>query len=159
MDPLRTQVFIFLVTVLAGALIGLIFDVYRTFRGFVKPGELGTTLGDFIFWAVATVLTFALLVATNGGEVRAFVFIGMGIGFGLYRATLGPIAIRSFAAFFKLGTRAADSATRSALRVSRAGRTFAARLRETRPLRAAGLLLSGVLHGAKRARPRGPHRA
>lgn len=158
MDPLRIQVFIFLVTVLAGALIGLIFDVYRTFRGFVKPGELGTTLGDFIFWAVATVLAFALLIATNGGEVRAFVFVGMGIGFGLYRATLGPLAIRTFAAFFKLGSRVADSTARSAMRVSRAGRTFAARVRETRPARAASSFLSGVLHRARRGGPRGPRR-
>lgn len=159
MDPLRIQALIFLVTVLAGAVIGLVFDVYRTLRGFVKPGELGTTLGDLIFWAVATVLAFALLIATNGGEVRAFVFIGMGIGFGLYRATLGPVAIRTFAAFFKLGSRVADSTARSALRVSRASRTFAARVREAKPVRAAGSLLSGVLHGTKRARPGGPHRA
>jgi spore cortex biosynthesis protein YabQ len=68
----------------AGLVLAFIGDCYRVGRYFWRPGLPGTYIGDTLFWLVFTALTFILLMAINWGEVRAYVFLGLGWGFFLY---------------------------------------------------------------------------
>lgn len=73
---------------LCGLAMGLVFDVYRVashrFRiaRWLLPGL------DVVYWAAATLCVFAVLLNSNQGEVRMYVFLGLGIGvtgyFGLF---------------------------------------------------------------------------
>jgi len=68
----------------AGLVLAFIGDCYRVGRYFWRPGLPGTYIGDAMFWLVLTSLAFILLMAINWGEVRAYVFLGLGLGFFLY---------------------------------------------------------------------------
>lgn len=74
--------------ILLGLGMGLAFDAYRVacgrfdIRRWMLPGL------DFLYWVAATVAAFQILLASNFGEVRLYVFLGIGIGvtgyFGLF---------------------------------------------------------------------------
>ncbi|MGI6227797.1 MAG: spore cortex biosynthesis protein YabQ [Peptococcales bacterium] len=80
MQSIYDQLFAFLVTISIGFLAGILFDIYRVFRGLWQPRKLGTFLGDLLFWISMTVIVFTLLLIGNWGEIRIYVFIGMGLG-------------------------------------------------------------------------------
>jgi len=84
MQSIYDQLFAFLVTIGIGFLAGILFDFYRVFRGLWRPKKLGTFVGDILFWFVMTVVVFTLLLVGNWGEIRIYVFIGVGLGAYLY---------------------------------------------------------------------------
>jgi len=84
MTPLDIQLYNFFVMVLAGALIGLIYDSYRVLRLVVRPGAALTTLGDFILVTCIAVTVGVALLVGNWGDLRLYVFIGIALGLGLY---------------------------------------------------------------------------
>jgi spore cortex biosynthesis protein YabQ len=73
---------------LCGLSMGLVFDVYRVashrfhVARWLLPGL------DVVYWAAATLAVFSILLESNQGEVRMYVFLGLGIGvtgyFGLF---------------------------------------------------------------------------
>ena len=76
--------------VLSGVTMGFVFDFYRvTSHRFRLPRWLLPAL-DVVFWAAATLGVFYILLDYNHGEVRLYVFLGLGIGitgyFGLFSA-------------------------------------------------------------------------
>lgn len=79
-DPVSIQIESFLITVLCGIIIGLLFDGYRILRGILNPRTFVTDIGDLIFWALSTLVVYTTLLFTNWGEVRLYVFIGLAIG-------------------------------------------------------------------------------
>ncbi|WP_052476338.1 spore cortex biosynthesis protein YabQ [Cohnella kolymensis] len=73
---------------LCGLAMGTVFDVYRVashrfhVARWLLPGL------DVVYWAAATFAVFSILLSSNHGEVRMYVFLGLGIGvtgyFGLF---------------------------------------------------------------------------
>lgn len=84
MQSIYDQLFAFAVTIGIGFLAGILFDLYRVFRGLWRPGKLGTFIGDVIFWAFMTIIVFIMLLVGNWGEIRIYVIIGTGLGAYLY---------------------------------------------------------------------------
>lgn len=80
MQSIFDQLFAFSVTIGIGFLAGILFDIYRVFRGLWGPRKLGTFIGDFLFWLIMTGVVFTLLLIGNWGEIRIYVFIGMALG-------------------------------------------------------------------------------
>jgi len=65
---------------LCGVCMGTAFDLYRvSFRRFRLPRWLLPAL-DFAYWAAALLTVFHVLRSHNHGEVRLYVFLGLGIG-------------------------------------------------------------------------------
>lgn len=93
MMSLAGQTYAFLMTILAGSIVGLLFDVYRVLRSAFRPKQIATALADLLFWIVVTPTVFALLLAGNWGELRAYVLIGLGLGLLLYFQTLSAVVI------------------------------------------------------------------
>lgn len=80
---------LFLLCILAGMGLGLVFDCLRVFRTFIPHNSLFTALEDiafFLFWTGA-LLTFAL--EEGRGRVRLYFLIGNILGFVFFRLTLG----------------------------------------------------------------------
>ncbi|MFZ5945265.1 MAG: spore cortex biosynthesis protein YabQ [Bacillota bacterium] len=90
MYSIYDQIFAFAVTICIGILGGMLFDIYRVFRGLWKPKKIGTFIGDLIFWLLLTCMVFLLLLFGNWGEIRIYVFIGIGIGCWFYLKFFSP---------------------------------------------------------------------
>ncbi|MHB1128160.1 MAG: spore cortex biosynthesis protein YabQ [Bacillota bacterium] len=84
MTPVLDQIRIFAYSAVLGIFVGLIFDVYRTIRGLLRPNKLITGFTDLVLWVFLTVTVFLFLLLINLGEVRAYVFIAMVSGLALY---------------------------------------------------------------------------
>lgn len=113
MEPLASQFSSFLITVCIGLILGIIFDLYRIFRGFIRPKWYVTQIGDLIFWTLSTVIAFIILLYGNFGEVRTYVFIGFSLGLLFYFKLLSKkiqrlilkiieIVVKTSLALFKL---------------------------------------------------------
>ncbi len=82
--------------ILCGLAMGTAFDVYRvaTHRFHVARWLLPGL--DVVYWAAATLAVFNLLLNHNHGEVRMYVFLGLGIGvtgyFGLFSGTVAKVS-------------------------------------------------------------------
>ncbi|MCD9026292.1 spore cortex biosynthesis protein YabQ [Cohnella silvisoli] len=73
---------------LCGLSMGLVFDVYRVASHRFHVARWLLPALDVVYWAAATLGVFSILLGSNQGEVRMYVFLGLGIGvtgyFGLF---------------------------------------------------------------------------
>lgn len=73
---------------LSGLAIGIVFDVYRVASHRFHVARWMLPALDIVYWAAATLAVFSILLDSNKGEVRMYVFLGLGIGvtgyFGLF---------------------------------------------------------------------------
>lgn len=99
MQPVAEQVIIFIMLVLLGNLIGILFDFYRVIQKAYSLRKRGTNLGDAVFWILVTIITYLFLLIYLWGEVRVYVFIAMVIGFLIY---LKLFSARMYHIIFKL---------------------------------------------------------
>ena len=93
--PLDTniQFSIILYALLAGILIGLMFDLYRIIRG-SKVSKFIIAIEDTLFWILAAMIIFAFLLYTNYAFLGAYVYIFMLISLGLYMKFISNRCIR-----------------------------------------------------------------
>jgi len=74
--------------------VGLLFDYYRAIGAALRLKARGTLVGDMLFWLVATVMGFLLLIWGNWGELRFYVLLGLGLGALLYFQLFSKFALR-----------------------------------------------------------------
>ncbi|NPV74042.1 MAG: spore cortex biosynthesis protein YabQ [Pelotomaculum sp.] len=94
LESLAGQVKSFAATVAAGAAAGFCYDYYRAVRKAFRLKKAGSLLGDALFWLAVTAVVFLMLLWGNWGEVRLYVFIGLGLGALAYFRLLGSTARR-----------------------------------------------------------------
>ncbi|MUG68823.1 spore cortex biosynthesis protein YabQ [Paenibacillus campinasensis] len=68
----------------SGAAMGLAFDSYRELAGQLRFPRWSQHALDLIYWIAAALFVFRMLYATNDGQLRFYVFIGMFIGVWIY---------------------------------------------------------------------------
>lgn len=102
--------------ILCGLAMGTAFDVYRIASHRLHVARWLLPGLDFVYWAAATFAVFSLLLDHNRGEVRMYVFLGLGIGvsgyFGLFSRTVAQASgwlIEKFRQLFRLLWRIGDS--------------------------------------------------
>lgn len=83
-DPVISQFTIFIYTILTGVLAGFLFDVYGGIAQVWRFRKAGIFWGDILYWIILTVLTYALLIDYNQGEVRFYVLLGLVTGVLIY---------------------------------------------------------------------------
>lgn len=73
---------------MCGLAMGIVFDVYRVASHRFHVARWLLPALDVVYWAAATLGVFSILLDSNQGEVRMYVFLGLGIGvtgyFGLF---------------------------------------------------------------------------
>ena len=89
------QTSLFLLSVLMGAVMGVLYDVFRAVRAafpFMRK-TIPTVVCDILFMLIAglTVYIFSLLFA--GGEVRGYYWLGSALGMVIYLMTVGTVVI------------------------------------------------------------------
>jgi spore cortex biosynthesis protein YabQ len=78
----------------SGLLLGMLFDVFRVLSAKLRLPRWTLPLADIFYWIVATILVFRVLIYSNEGQVRVFVFLGILIGICFYFAFLSVWTIR-----------------------------------------------------------------
>lgn len=78
------QVNLILFSLLAGAITGIMFDLYRLFRGFENPNKILTFIEDILFWVLTSIVVFIFLVVTDNAYLSVYVFVYIGVGIFLY---------------------------------------------------------------------------
>jgi spore cortex biosynthesis protein YabQ len=74
----------FLVSILSGAILLAVYDIFRIFRRLIKHDSFFIALEDLIFWVGAGLFIFAMMFKENDGIIRGFSIMGMAIGMVLY---------------------------------------------------------------------------
>lgn len=86
------QIATFAIMLATGASIGLFFDFYRVIYKLLRPRPAIIYVTDLLFWLCATAFTFAALIMSNWGELRAYVFFGLFGGAILYFKLVSGLA-------------------------------------------------------------------
>jgi spore cortex biosynthesis protein YabQ len=81
---IEPQIKLLMTSLIIGLVTGILFDIYRRIRNLASPGPYLTALGDLCFWGLITAITFTALLAISSGQVRGYVFFGIGAGLSLY---------------------------------------------------------------------------
>jgi len=72
-----------------GAVLGASFDTIGVTARRFRFGSAVRAVLDVLYWVAATLFVFRVLLMANGGIVRPFVFLGLGIGAVLYMLLIG----------------------------------------------------------------------
>ena len=84
----------FYLACIAGAVLGLLFDVFRIVRILLNCKKISVFFQDLFCMFVAGVATFLVALATNWGQIRFYMLAGEAIGFCIYFLTAGEITVR-----------------------------------------------------------------
>lgn len=100
-----SQLNILVLTVALGMMVGAIYDLFRAIRVMARIKNKALFAFDFFFWLLATVLVFSGLVAGTWGEVRVYVFAGLGLGGAIYFFFLSKLFYAACRRFFAAAVR------------------------------------------------------
>lgn len=71
-------------SIAAGAIVGILFDLYRVIRGITRVNKYVTIFQDILFWILASIIVFIFILFTSGGKFVAYSYIFIALGVGLY---------------------------------------------------------------------------
>ena len=95
MIAVNTQTLIFFRSLWLGALLGMMYDLFRIFRIAVPTPNFAAVAEDILFFLLSAFLSFGFILSVNYGQVRFFILLGEGLGFLLYYLTVGPVVMKS----------------------------------------------------------------
>ncbi len=89
------QAGLFLASVVLGAVLGIVYDVFRALRIVFPPARKSGAVfvQDMLFWLIYGAAVFCYSALAARGEIRFFVFLGSLAGFVLYILTVGNFII------------------------------------------------------------------
>lgn len=87
------QMYIFLVFIICGIIIGIIFDIFRILRKSFKTPDFVTYIEDILFWIMTCILFAYSIFTYNNGEIRLYIFIAAFIGILIYILTISKYFI------------------------------------------------------------------
>ena len=88
------ELYTFLMFILTGLAIGILFDIFRILRRSFKTKDFITYIEDILFWIFTGIILLYSIFTFNNGELRGFVFIGVLLGIILYILTLSKYLIK-----------------------------------------------------------------
>ena len=88
------QGYIFVIFILNGFLIGILFDIFRILRKSFKTKDVVTYIEDILFWIITGVFLLYSVFKFNDGEIRLYMFIAILIGVLLYMLILSSYIVK-----------------------------------------------------------------
>ena len=89
------QVYVFLYSILVGAILALIFDFFRLLRRKGNTQNFLVYLEDFLYWIIVAFVIVISAFVTNDGDIRGFMFIGYMIGAIFYLILLSNLFLKT----------------------------------------------------------------
>ena len=90
-----SQLFCLFIFIITGALIGVLFDIFRILRKSFHTSDWITYIQDILFWILAGSLMLFSIFTFNNGEIRSYVFIGILIGIIVYILAISRFFVKS----------------------------------------------------------------
>ena len=87
------QAYLFLLFILNGMIIGLLFDIFRIFRKSFKTNDFIIYIEDILFWILAGISIIFFMYKFAGGNLRLFMLMGLIIGGIIYIISFSRIII------------------------------------------------------------------
>lgn len=88
---INMQVNIVIYSFIAGIITGILFDIYRVFRG-INKFKIITIVEDLLFWSLSSLVIFTFLLYMDYAFLTIYVYVFMIISLGIY--------IKFFSSFF-----------------------------------------------------------
>lgn len=88
---INMQVNIVIYSFIAGIITGILFDIYRIFRGINKI-KIITIVEDLLFWCLASLIIFTFLLYMNYAFLTLYVYVFIAVSLMIY--------LRFFSGFF-----------------------------------------------------------
>ena len=88
------QAYLFLIFIINGILIGLLFDFFRIARKVIHTNDIITYIEDILFWILAGATVLYSIFVFNNGQLRLFLFLGIIIGAILYMIFISSYMIK-----------------------------------------------------------------
>lgn len=95
------QARLFLMAVVTGTGMVLVYDLFRIFRRVVKHETVGIAIEDMLFWISCAFWLFRLMYRENDGSIRGFVILGAFVGMLLYTILFSKWVVRGGTAVFR----------------------------------------------------------
>lgn len=73
---ITNQVYVFFWSIVIGAFLTLIFDIFRLMRRNKETRDLIVYIQDILFWIIVAIVIIISAFITNSGELRGYMFIG-----------------------------------------------------------------------------------
>ena len=95
------QTSLFLIFIVNGILIGLLFDFFRVLRKSFKTSDIVTYIEDILFWILTGFIILYSIFVFNNGEIRLFLFLGIILGIISYLLFVSSYIIKINVAIIK----------------------------------------------------------
>ncbi len=97
-----SQIITFFYSLVLGIFFSIFYDVLRAFRIIKQHSKLLVFIEDILYFSFNSIITFIFLIATTNGEVRAYVIIGLILGFILFFITLSKYFLKIICWIFSI---------------------------------------------------------
>lgn len=94
-DVIFIELEFFIISILWGGLIIVIYDSLRIIRNLIKHKQFVVAAQDIFYWILCGFLIFQMMYKHNNGIIRAFSIIGMLIGMIIYRYMFSDFLVES----------------------------------------------------------------
>lgn len=91
---ITNQAYIFIIFVIVGIIVGIIFDFFRILRKSFKTKDFVTYIEDIVFCILTGLILLYSIFKFNSGEIRIYMFLGVLIGCSLYMLTISKYFIK-----------------------------------------------------------------
>lgn len=91
---MNNQAYLFIIFIINGIFIGVLFDIFRILRKSFKTSDFITYIEDAMFWILSGILTLYFIFNYNSGEIRFYIFLGIMLGIIVYILTISKYIIK-----------------------------------------------------------------
>lgn len=91
---ITTETTLFLIFLLDGVIVGVLFDIFRILRKSFKTPDFVTYIEDILFGIISGSTLIFSIIMFNNGELRLFVFLGIILGLVIYILTISKYVIK-----------------------------------------------------------------
>ena len=88
------QAYLFLIFIINGIVIGLLFDFFRISRKVFNTNDMITYIEDILFWILAGATVIYSIFIFNNGELRLFMFLAILLGAFAYMVLISSYIIK-----------------------------------------------------------------
>ena len=78
------QAYLFLIFIINGIIIGILFDLFRILRKSFKTSDTVTYIEDILFWILTGLILLYSIFTFSNGEFRFYMFLGVFLGCIIY---------------------------------------------------------------------------
>ena len=93
-NAILIELYSFLVYLISGMIIGILFDIFRILRKSFQTPDIITYIEDILFWILTGIFLIIVLFKFSDGQLRIYQIIGLLIGAIIYMLSISKFFIK-----------------------------------------------------------------